>query len=180
MKKYFQIFLCLFMLQTAQARAASNSTSQSSPDTKKTLTDDRFFRYRLNTMLGINISQGSGVLSGMQFGYAPFTSVPFYIGPEFTFVLYSPGSIFSLAAGGWYDFRVYGSPHLTLSVGAIAGTGFTSYLPQFPNSPFVGFLDISLSQELDDLASIRAQFRPGIIDKSIAYMMNISLSFRFQ
>lgn len=163
-----------------QVYAASNPASQNAAENKKTSSDDRFFRYRLNTMLGINIAQGSGVLSGMQFGYAPFTTTPFYIGPEFTFVLYSPGSIFSLAAGGWYDFRVYGSPHLTLSVGAIAGAGFTSYLPQFSNAPFVGFLDISLSQEIDDLSSIRAQFRPGIIDKSIAYMMNLSLSFRFQ
>src|SRR3989338_370575 len=44
------------------------------------LGDSRFHRFNLNTILGMNIVQGSGLVSGMQFGYAPMTSTSLYIG----------------------------------------------------------------------------------------------------
>lgn len=180
MKNKSAFLFCIFFTQANFARTVSNSLSQSSVDSKKNVLEERYSRCRLNTMLGINIAQGSGVLSGMQFGYAPLTQLPFYLGPEFTFVLYSPGSLFSVAGGGWYDFKIYNSPRLVLSIGAVFGSGFTNSLPQFPNRLFLSFLDISLSEELDDLASVRVQFRPGIVNKSVAYTMSFSLSFRFQ
>ncbi len=149
-------------------------------EAKISASEELFFPTRVNTMLGMCVSQGASLLSGMQLGHAPFTGTPLYFGPEFTFALYSPGSLFSVAAGGWYDFPIYGTPHLTLSLGAVVGGAIASDLPQFPSTSLIGFLDVSLSQELDDLTSVRAQFRPGIIHHSVAYMMNFSLSFRFR
>jgi hypothetical protein len=139
----------------------------------------RFHRFKLNTTLGMNVIQGSALASGMQFGFAPITSTPFYLGPEFNFSLFSPGSLLSLLAGGWYDWRVHGASKLTLSVGVVAGPGFATNLPSFPTSSLVTFLDLAFAQEMDDLISIRAQFRPGYIDKRFAFMMNFNVSFRF-
>ena len=143
------------------------------------LGDSRFHRFKLNTLLGMNIVQGSGFVSGMQFGYAPWTSTPLYVGPEFNFSLFSPGSLFSLLFGGWYGWKLQGAPKLTVSLGGVVGPGFNTYLPSLPGTALVGFLDLAIAQEVDDLVAVRAQFRPGYIGNYFAFMMNFNVSFRF-
>lgn len=137
------------------------------------------YRYKLNTMLGLNVIQGSALVSGMQFGYALSPSSPLYVGPEFNFSLFSPGSIFSVMAGGWYEMRVHGAQKMRFSLGLVLGPGFNSAVSGVPATALVGFLDAALAQEMDDLMSIRAQFRPGMVGRFFAFMMNINISFRF-
>jgi hypothetical protein len=164
---------CLLIQTFAFSLPASKATSY------QDMGDTSFNRYKLNTLLGVNIVHGSAIVSGMQLGYAPKTAVPLYLGAEFNFSLFSPGSLFSVLIGGWHEFKIRGAPKLSLSLGAVIGPGFTNQLPYLPITPLVGLLDIAISQEIDDFMSVRGQFRPGIVGRYLAFMMNFNVSFRF-
>lgn len=142
-------------------------------------TDLKFYRYKFHSMMGINIASGSAFVTGFQMGYAPWRSKPIYFGPDLTFSLFSPGSLFATLAGGWYEFRIQGVPRLNVSLGGFVGPGFPSLLPAMNDTVFVAMAFGAVSQELDDLVSFRAEFRPGILGSDFAFMMNFSLAFRF-
>jgi len=63
---------------------------------------------------------------GGQLGYAPVLGKTFYIGPEFNFSFFSPGSTLMALLSAWYEMRVFAAPRLALSIGAAAGPAFNS------------------------------------------------------
>lgn len=159
-----------------QALGATKKTSVSTDSPAPT-----YHRIKANFLIGIDVVRGeSGLVTGGQFGYAPFRGRPLYVGPEVHYALFSPGSMLSACAGGWYELRVYGAPRLSVVGGFLMGLGFPASFPKFSQKTFETHLDIALSQELNDLASVRGQFRPGIVDSRFAFMMNFNVSFRFR
>lgn len=135
--------------------------------------------YKFNTILGMTVCHGSALAIGYQFGYAPFSEKPFYVGPEINFSLFSPGSILGTLGSAWYEWRLTRDQKLSLVAGVVAGAGFSTQLQNLSTVTTMFFLDTALSQEMDDLFSIRGQVRPGLIGKSLALMTSFSISFRF-
>jgi hypothetical protein len=136
-------------------------------------------KYKLNTAMGMTITKGSAFNSAMQFGAVLSRKFPLYLGPDFSFSLFSPGNIFFIGGGGWYEFRWESSPKLLTCFGAVGGPAFVSQVGNFSPTNLAIFLDLALAQEVDDLFLIRGQMRPGFIGKTFAFMMNFNVSFRF-
>lgn len=133
---------------------------------------------QLNTLFGIHVVKGSALLTGMQFGHR-VSQAPLFLGLEYNFSLYSPGSILGFLAGGWYEMPLEGANGPTLCLGVVAGSGFTTDVIGTPPTVFMGFLDFAFSQPMDDLFDLRVQLRPGYMYKYLAFMMNLSIAFRF-
>ena len=138
----------------------------------------RVYRYKMNFVLGLGVIRGSALVTGAQFGFSPFKT-PFYVGPEINFALFSPGSIFSTLVGGWYVMRIEGAPTLGLSLGLSAGPAFPSFVPELSSTALAVFGDATISQDVDDLVTIRGQFRPGMVGRFFSFMMAFNLCFRF-
>lgn len=134
-------------------------------------------RYILNTNLGITVSQGSALAASMQFGFNLFPAHRLYLGPELNFSLYSPGSVLGTLVDVWYEFYV--QTRLSLSGGVAAGPAFSTQIPTLSTTSLMLLGELTISQELDDLVSIRGQLRPGIFERQFALQICFSLSFRF-
>ncbi len=141
--------------------------------------DTRFYRYKLNNSLGINIASGSALVIASQFGLAIDHTKPWYVGPELNFSLFSPGNVLAILAGTWYEMRVFGSPRMSIALGGVVGPGFASQIANTGGTVLVAFLDAVIAQDIDDLVTVRGQFRPGIIGGYFAFQMNFNVSFRF-
>jgi len=140
----------------------------------------RVHRYRANMAIGVNIVKGSSALSmGGQFGYAFWDKTPVYIGPEVSFSLNSPGSLISVLGGAWYEVKIHRTPRMGLAGGVLAGMAIPSSHPTVKSASIAAFLDTAISQEVNDLVSVRGQFRPGFIGSHFAFMMNFNVAFRF-
>jgi hypothetical protein len=141
--------------------------------------ETRFYRYKLNNSLGVTMSQSYALVIASQFGFAASRTRPWYVGPEVNFSLFSPGSILAVMASAWYEMRVYGAPRLSIALGAAAGPAFTSQIPNTATTTVAYFLEGTIGQDIDDLVTIRGQFRPGMIGNYFAFQMNLNVSFRF-
>src|SRR5580704_13906014 len=80
--------------------------------------DQRFYPVKLNTTLGMTILHSMALNLGAQLGYAPFSGHSIYLGPEVNYSFFSPGGLLSALGGAWYELRVYGSPRLSVAMGA--------------------------------------------------------------
>ncbi len=141
--------------------------------------ESRFYSSQLNTILGFGVARSSALVIGAQYGFAVSKVTPFYFGPEVNFALFSPGHALSVLAGCWYEWRVYGSPRLSIEAGALGGVAFTSALTGIGSTVPTAFLDLAIAQDVDELVTIRGQFRPGVISSIFAFQMNLNVAFRF-
>jgi hypothetical protein len=141
----------------------------------------RNYKGKLHTILGSTLVAGHGgsFTLGAQFGVPLKDNGSLYIGPEFTLSYFRPGYLFLTVGSIWYEFRPFGKSHLNLNVGASAGTGFTS-LADLAGTNLVAFGDLSLNQEISDLASLRLQLRPGYVGGYFAFLIAANVGFRFQ
>ena len=133
---------------------------------------------RVNAIIGVGIVQGSALALGVQGGYAPWKGKSIYFGPEISALRYSSGTVFQTLLGGWYETKVHGSPRLSVAFGAFSGLGFAQGVGNLPSAGLSFFLDGCLSQDIDDLVSVRAQFRPGVLGGYFAFMMNFNIVFK--
>lgn len=140
--------------------------------------EPRLARYRVNSLLGLNIVQGSGFLIGTQFGFKLKGRHAVYLGPEVNFTLLSGGHLLSALATGWIEIPFPSSSNLSLHLGILAGIGFPEKVPQLPANTFVTYFDAAIAQEVDGLVTIRGQIRPGMVANRFAFMMNFNVGFR--
>jgi len=167
------LFLLFFLiLGSSPARAAN-------PVIAEIYEAPLFYRFRLNTGLGLHVLEKSSLMLSHQFGFALFRDTPIFFGPELNFSLFSPGSLLGIWASGWYETKVYGTPRLSISIGVTGGPSFANRVALLPTTTYAAFLDLGVLEELDDLASVRIQFRPGYEGGRFAFMMGLSVSFRF-
>lgn len=132
--------------------------------------------YRINSLMGLQIFKGSAFVSAIQGGFRLGPS--FYVGPELNFALYSNASILSVLPGAWREWRLDEASKLGLSVGILGGVAFASGLDAIPMTTWAAYFDTSLSQDIDELAVLRVHFRPGMVGRNFAFMMNLSVGFR--
>lgn len=144
--------------------------------------DVKHYKYKLNGALGIDIVSGLGSAFhiGGQLGFAVWDGVPFYVGPDVGFSLFSPGNTISTAVSAWYELRIYGAPRLSMSLGAGIGPVITSNIQQYNSLTYQGFLDGCIVQEINDIASVRGQLRPSMVGGYFGLNMNLNVQFRFQ
>jgi hypothetical protein len=138
-----------------------------------------YARTKLNTQFGLNFISGSAVVSGVQLGRLIYSKFPIYIGPELSFMLFSPGSILNVLLGGWVESHVFSDPKKTLDFGLFLGTGFSNQRVIWKTTTSVILTDITYTQEMDESLSLRAQLRPGVIDRKMVCGLNFNAQFRF-
>jgi hypothetical protein len=114
----------------------------------------------------------------MRFLLSPRRSL--YVGADHTFALFASGYYFSLLPGAWYNFTLVSGPLATLSLGVLAGPAFTQGLAGIPGVALTAFGEASISFEIDDLATVRGQFRPGVVGGRLAFSMALLIGFRFR
>lgn len=147
---------------------------------KRVGSNARVHRYRANLALGMNVVKGASALAiGGQFGYAYWDRVPAYIGPDISFAVDAPQSLFQFLVGGWYQLGIYRTPRMYLTGGFLAGLAIPYSHNVVRSTTLAYYLDFTISQEIDDLVSIRGQFRPGFVGQNFALMMNFNVGFRF-
>ena len=135
-------------------------------------------QFRLHHYMGMHIVDGSALLIGSQFGYFMGSRLPIYVGPSLDFSLFSPGNILSVMGSVWHEWWNSNEPRLFLSIGISSGVGFVQNLPMQP-TVLVTCLDLTIGQEIDDLATIRGRIRPGMIRNLFSLMLDFGVLFRF-
>ncbi len=105
---------------------------------------------------------------------------PLYWGLDMTFSLPASGHYFALLPGLWYDVVLRAAPLAHFTFGALLGGAFSKGLDGLAPFAFSIFAEGSISFELDDLTTVRGQFRPGIVGGSFAFGMNVLIGFRFR
>lgn len=139
----------------------------------------RFFRYELNSFLGIHVADEIAIISGTQFGLAPVKRVLFYVGPEVSFSFFSPGSLLEVLAAGWYEVRIYGAHRLSLNLGALLGVGIASQMPKCSAVCPITYAEVGISQEISEVATVTGRFRPGFVGGYYSFIMSLGVGFRF-
>ncbi|MBY0372260.1 hypothetical protein K2X33_16385 [bacterium] len=105
---------------------------------------------------------------------------PLYVGGDVLIALPTYGHFLSANAGVWYDFLLAAEPAATLSVGVLGGPAFVRRIPGYPDSSITAFVDASIGFEIDELASVRGQVRPGIVGGRFAFSVAALIGFRFR
>jgi len=131
-----------------------------------------------------------GGFLGGQFGIAPFPQMPLYIALEGNFAFYSEdrtASFTNTLFGGWYEFSLFDKKKRDGFVGILGGFGYISRegsppASQFPNMAdqyAIFFLEVGATTEVSEVAQVRGQLRPGLIDGNFALALNASFQFRW-
>lgn len=128
---------------------------------------------------GVQVLSKPGLALQAQMLFSVNKRRTYYVGPDITYALFAPGSALTTGAALWYDMRLYGSPRLSAIFGLIAGPSFTTSLGGFSHTTYALLLDLALVQEVDDLISVKGQFRPGILGNTFTYVMSFQVAFRF-
>ena len=136
--------------------------------------------YKLNTQFGFNLVSGSSVNSGFQLGRLVYSKFPIYLGPELSFMLFSPGSILNVLVGGWVENHLFSDHRKTIDFGIYGGLGFSNQRPYWKTKNAILLLDISYSQQIDDFFALRGQLRPGVINGKVLVSVNMNVQFQFR
>ena len=134
-------------------------------------------KYKYNSLLGLGLARGSSLVVGGQLAFPLSQTSPVFAGPELDFALYSPGSLYALLGTFWYEIPLDRTTKSALSLGVATGMVAADRPAYFPSLTYAAFLDIALSQEVDQDVSVRGQIRPGIIGKYFAFWMNMNVTF---
>ncbi len=142
----------------------------------------RTMRYRREFQSGFGVftlvTPGAGF--NVQIRFLSDDKEPLYFGVDGQFALFQSSHFLSVLPGAWYDLRLAPSPLLTLSFGIVAGPAFTAHTAVVPGTTYAIFGEMKLAWEIDDLASVHGQFKPGIVGGRFAYAMGILIGFRFR
>jgi hypothetical protein len=177
------LLLCIMLPNGAVVRSETSPKNVQSVAGDKVpdpaAADLKFYRYKLNMMLGVHFFSGTAPMMGGQLGYAFFSGIPFYFGPEISFSLFNGSSLMDFFAGGWFELHLINAPRLSFTLGAVAGPSLASNFSNLPPTNLGAYFDACIVQEFNDLVSFRGQFRPGYLAGNFAFMLNLNVSFRF-
>jgi len=156
----------------------------SKKDTKRilpvvALPASRIPRFKLNTQFGFNVLSDSAVVSGFQFGRLISSKSNLYLGPELSFMLFSPGSVLNVLLGGWLENSWFESSRKRIDIGVAIGAGFANKAFKLRTSNLVVLFDFSYSQQIDDSLSVRGQVRPGLINGVVFASVSFNAQFAF-
>lgn len=167
-----------------QARTVSSSPEVEAPTQPMASTSYQAMsgsspRFLFSSGFGVQVLSKPGLALQSQLLFAVGKKREYLIGPDFTYTLFAPGNALTVGLGGWYDLKIYGAPRLSCLFGLIAGPVFNSAVTGFSNTSYAVLFDLALVQEVDDLISVKGQFRPGILGSAFTYVMSFQVAFRF-
>ena len=169
--------------QQRQVSSMESDESRQAPDTVAansyqavTVTNPGFL---FSSGFGVQVLDKPGLALQGQLLFSVNKKRTYYLGPDITYTLYAPGSSLTTAIALWYELKVYGAPRLSCLFGLVAGPSFNQGVGGFSNTTYALFLDLALVQEVDDLISVKGQFRPGILGGTFTYVMGFQVAFRF-
>ncbi len=139
----------------------------------------RVYTFRVQSYIGLLIARNSGLVFGLNAGIIPNPDSLWYFGVEANYTNPVSGSLFQVLAAAWREFPVHGASRLSVGVGALGGPVFAGPTTGYPTVTYAAFFSAALCKELDELALLRAEFRPGLIEGRFAFLMNFGVSFRF-
>ena len=175
------IFSCLLVSYPGLGAHKTKKTSKKPPPPKVSTTPTISplpARIKLNAQFGINAVSGSAVVSGFQLGRLIYSRFPIYMGPELSFMLFSPGSVLNVLWGSWVESHVFSEPAKSLDFGVFLGAGFSNQRPNWKTTNAVFLVDLSYSQSMDDFLTLRGQIRPGVFDGKVLCTFNFNAQFR--
>jgi hypothetical protein len=138
------------------------------------------YRKEFSSGLGLFLLDQAAVSLNMQMRFSVSRKSLLYAGVDGTYGLFTNGSYFGLLPAVWWDFVLQPIPLAHLSLGVLGGVGFTRGLPALSPSVLALFGELSIAFEVDDLSTVRGQFRPGIVGGRFAFSMLVLLGFRFR
>jgi hypothetical protein len=174
-RSYWRLTLLWLVLFTFPALAASKGKGGDTPAWKEERT---FYKYRLNSGLGARILTTANFSIHTSFPIGFFAPKPLFIGPVVDFSTQTNGYTLATLVGAWYEFRIKSSPRLGVWLGFNTGLEFSS-ASGIASQGLAIFADGALVQEVDDLVSVKAQFRPGLVGGAMAFYVSFCFTFRF-
>jgi hypothetical protein len=156
--------------------------SASTPSDPAQNAADIHYKFKLDADLGLeSLNQaGLGVMVSTQFTFPIGLGPNLFVGPEADFMLFNPGSIFSLMGGVVWEFRLQRGSHWSFALGAAGGAAFPYGMTNYPNATtWEACGDISILREIDDLSSLRAVIRAGTVDGFLLVSFRMGVEFRF-
>jgi hypothetical protein len=171
---------------SAQQRQVSSMESDESRQAAETVAANSYQAvtatnpsFLFSSGFGVQVLDKPGLALQGQLLFSVNKKRTYYLGPDITYTLYAPGSSLTAAIALWYELKVYGAPRLSCLFGLVAGPSFNQGVGGFSNTTYALFLDLALVQEVDDLISVKGQFRPGILGGTFTYVMGFQVAFRF-
>lgn len=172
--------------EQAQQRQVSSTESDESRQAPETVAANSYQAvtatnpsFLFSSGFGVQVLDKPGLALQAQLLFSVNKKRTYYLGPDITYTLYAPGSSLTTGLALWYELKVYGAPRLSCLFGVVAGPSFNQGVGGFANTTYALFADLALVQEVDDLISVKGQFRPGILGGTFTYVMGFQVAFRF-
>ncbi len=122
---------------------------------------------------------GSAYSLGTKFGFAPKYGIPFYVGPELSFSLFSPGSMMRAGGAAWFEIHRFPASAYQTLFGLGAGGAFPTAMPAFTTTTWTVYADLSVARPLDDLAALALTLRPALTGGFFSFNALFNIIFRF-
>jgi hypothetical protein len=138
------------------------------------------YRSEFLSGLGVLVLDGAALTLNTQFRFAFPKARSMYLGVDGTYGLFAVGTILSVWPGLWFDFVLDPVPLAHLTLGVLAGPTFSQGGSPLPAFSIGTTGELSISFEIDDLSTVRGQFRSGIVGGRFVFGMVVLFGFRFR
>jgi len=133
----------------------------------------------VNHFSGLGLLRGAGLVTGLQVGFLLIREWAVYLGPEISYTLFSGAGLLETLATLWIDIPIPSTHSVKISLGGAGGLAFPRDLIGVRTPAPTAYGEIVVSQDINDLATLRGQIRPGIVAGESMFMVNLNLLFRF-
>ena len=179
LKRFFTALIVSYLFVSSQSFSLPKTKKAAQKKVLIETNAEPITKFKLNSQFGVNFISGSAITSGFQLGRRPSDSKDVYLGPEINFMMFSSGSILNLMVGGWIENHFFTEARKTLDLGVSLGAAFANRRPNLKVTSFVGLLDLTYTQQMDEKLGLRAQLRAGFIGNSLVSSVNFNAQFRF-
>jgi hypothetical protein len=167
-------------LRSPASSAAPSSEIIPIPPSSPEAEGTKFYKTEILSGLGLMLLGQPALALQFQSHFLLNPRRPLYLGADLSFALASPGYYFGLYPGAWYNFPLAENPLLHLTFGVLMGPAFCYQMLPIPPVSFAALGEASLSFEMDDLATVRGQFRTGIVGDVFSFGLQALIGFRFR
>lgn len=129
---------------------------------------------------GIELVRGGEAFTvGGQLGWRLTQDRALFAGPAILFAHFSNGSVLNILASLWYELYIRQMPSWGVSLGLLLGPSVTEGTVPVAKDPLAVLFEGSIFKYLDDLSSLRMQFRQGFLAREFVIVVTLGVSFRF-
>jgi len=143
------------------------------------VSDDLIPKFRLSHFLGVAWFRGSGLAVGVDTARR-YGKTFFYYGGEVHYLQFPKGGgVLSTLGRVSFEKKIGDGTGVILQTAISIGPAFNRKLTGISSVLSAVFADVSISKDVDDLASFCFQIRPGFLGKDPVLMATTKLAFRF-